>query len=91
MDPGDDRGPAATPILVGTNGTVSLSASRYEVLEGDSLSATVNLSGSPAADFALRIQRRDLYPAFQFQDGMPRLVFRASDTPNATVRSRYGA
>ena len=26
--------------------------------------------------FALRIQRRDLYPAFQFQDGMPRPVIK---------------
>ena len=40
----------------GPAGTVSLSASRYEVLEGDSLSVTVKLSESPAADTVIELE-----------------------------------
>ena len=40
----------------GPEGTVSLSASRYEVLEGDSLSVTVKLSESPAADTVIELE-----------------------------------
>ncbi len=42
---------AAGPV-----GTVSLSASGYEVLEGDSLSVTVKLSESPAADTVIELE-----------------------------------
>ena len=40
----------------GPTGTVSLSASRYEVLEGDSLSVTVKLSEAPATDTAIKLE-----------------------------------
>ncbi len=40
----------------GPEGTVSLSASRYEVLEGDSLSVTVKLSESLAADTVIELE-----------------------------------
>ena len=40
----------------GPAGTVSLSASRYEVLEGDSLSVTVKLSESPADDTVIELE-----------------------------------
>ena len=40
----------------GPAGTVSLSASRYEVLEGDSLSVTVRLSESPADDTVIELE-----------------------------------
>ena len=40
----------------GPEGTVSLSASRYEVLEGDSLSVTVSLSEPAAADAVIELE-----------------------------------
>ena len=71
---------AAGPV-----GTVSLSTSRYEVLEGDSLSVTVNLSESPAADTVIELEATSpsgytATPGADYDGGVHRVTIRAGTT-----------
>ncbi len=71
---------AAGPV-----GTVSLSASRYEVLEGDSLSVTVNLSESPAADTMIELEATSpggysATPGADYDAGVQTVTIRAGKT-----------
>ena len=71
---------AAGPV-----GTVSLSTSRYEVLEGDSLSVTVNLSEPPAADTVIELEATSpsgytATPGADYDGGVQRVTIRAGTT-----------
>ena len=71
---------AAGPV-----GTVSLSASRYEVIEGDSLSVTVNLSESPAADTEIELEATSpggysATPGADYDGGVQTVTIRAGAT-----------
>ena len=72
----DNAGPA---------GTVSLSTSRYEVLEGDSLSVTVNLSEAPAADTMIELEATSpggysATPGADYDGGVQTVTIRAGTT-----------
>ena len=72
----DNAGPA---------GTVSLSASRYEVLEGDSLSVTVNLSEAAAADTMIELEAASpsgysATPGADYDGGVQTVTIRAGTT-----------
>ena len=71
---------AAGPV-----GTVSLSTSRYEVLEGDSLSVTVNLSEAPAADTMIELEATSpggysATPGADYDGGVQTVTIRAGTT-----------
>ena len=81
--------PAAVTITDNDNagpvGTVSLSTSRYEVLEGDSLSVTVNLSEAPAADTMIELEATSpggysATPGADYVGGVQRVTIRAGTT-----------
>ncbi len=69
----------------GPVGTVSLSTSRYEVLEGDSLSVTVNLSEAPAADTMIELEATSpggysATPGADYDGGVQTVTIRAGTT-----------
>ena len=69
----------------GPEGTVSLSASRYEVLEGDSLSVTVNLSEPAAADAVIELEATSpggysATPGADYEGGVQTVTIRAGRT-----------
>ena len=69
----------------GPAGTVSLSTSRYEVLEGDSLSVTVNLSEAPAADTMIELEATSpggysATPGADYVGGVQTVTIRAGTT-----------
>ncbi len=69
----------------GPVGTVSLSTSRYEVLEGDSLSVTVNLSEAPAADTMIELEATSpggysATPGADYVGGVQTVTIRAGTT-----------
>ena len=81
--------PAAVTITDNDNagpvGTVSLSTSRYEVLEGDSLSVTVNLSEAPAADTMIELEATSpggysATPGADYVGGVQTVTIRAGTT-----------
>ena len=81
--------PAAVTITdndaAGPVGTVSLSTSRYEVLEGDSLSVTVNLSEAPAADTMIELEATSpggysATPGADYDGGVQTVTIRAGTT-----------
>ncbi len=81
--------PAAVTITdndaAGPVGTVSLSTSRYEVLEGDSLSVTVNLSEAPAADTMIELEATSpggysATPGADYVGGVQTVTIRAGTT-----------
>ena len=69
----------------GPEGTVSLSASRYEVLEGDSLSVTVKLSEPAAADAVIELEATSpggysAAPGTDYEGGVQTVTIRAGTT-----------
>ena len=69
----------------GPEGTVSLSASRYEVLEGDSLSVTVKLSETPAVDSVIELEATSTggysaTPGTDYEGGVHTVTIRAGTT-----------